>query len=337
MAIAKISRPRRAGATIGYLLQAHDHRGRQRATVSVIASTIGRTSSAAAGYLGAISRLRPRLKRHLYHVSISVPASERELSTNEWAAIGRCWCEGMGLQNYMIVLHDAHIHILSSRIRADGTAASDRWDYRRSELLLRKIEIEFDLPRTLSSHLVKEARRSTHSRARSLREIRAISRDGASNKDFIRRVIDSALSRSGDEAHFTMALAEQGIDMTIKQREGAKASVLFGFRGRLWGPRALGRGYGLAGLVAKGLQISSPRYLSGNLPKPPWAACHPPEIKQSGRAGHHEEAVKRLRRFAQDARRTIIGFRDQGGPNQRPGSGLHGPEQEGADKPPDVT
>ena len=102
MGIAKISRPRRAASTVRYLLRPLDHAGRERGQVAVIGSTIGKTPEVAVSFLSALAQLRPRLRRHLYHVSISVPPNDRELSRSGWAAIGRAWCAGMGIENYMI-------------------------------------------------------------------------------------------------------------------------------------------------------------------------------------------------------------------------------------------
>ena len=206
MAIAKISRPHRAGSTARYVLGPVDHAGNPREIVSVVASTIGRAPDVAVKFLNHVGKLRPRLNRHLYHVSISASRTDRELSQKDWAGIGRSWCAGMGIENYMIVLHDAHIHILGSRIRLDGTAASDRNDYRRSELLLRKIEAEFNLARTPSSHLVDRSRRITHRRVRSMKELHAVEKDGHSHKDFIRAAIDEALASVPDEARMRAAL-----------------------------------------------------------------------------------------------------------------------------------
>ncbi|WPZ23949.1 relaxase/mobilization nuclease domain-containing protein (plasmid) [Sulfitobacter faviae] len=337
MALAKISRPRRAGPTARYLLQTTDHAGRERGQVAVVGSTIGKTPTVAGNFLTAIAQLRPRLQRHLYHVSISVPQTERDLSHSEWAAIGRAWCVGMGLDYYIIVLHSGHIHILASRIRSDGTAASDRWDYRRSEHLLRRIECDFDLIAAPSSHVVDMTRRSKHQRARSLREIHAIANTGTSNKDIVRRAIDEALVRAPDEAQFNAKLAEAGIDVTIEQPPDRAAYVFFGFRGRLFGRRALGQGYGLNHLVERGLQISRVKSKSANIPTPPWALCASPEGAKPRTSKHNDEAVQRLRTLGQEAQQTIESFRDRrlaagGKPNEdvyRPGSG-------GEDEPPDI-
>ncbi|WP_340245987.1 relaxase/mobilization nuclease domain-containing protein [Sulfitobacter pontiacus] len=338
MAIAKISRPHRAGSTVRYLVSPRDHAGRPRETVSVVASTIGRAPDTAVKFLNQVGKLRPRLERHLYHAAISVPQTDRELSQNDWAAIGRSWCAGMGIENYMIVLHDAHIHILGSRIRLDGTVAPDKNDYRRSELLLRKIEAEFNLARTTSSHLVDKARRSSHWRARSMKELHAVEKDGHSNKDFIRAAIDEALAKEPDETSMRASLAEAGIDMTIGQTADGAPYVLFGFHGRQYGPRSLGQGYSLTSLMEKGLQLSGPQTATAPILVPPWALDAPPETKQPQRSHNHDEAVRRLRGVGQTALEAIERYRIA----KRAKNGPPGPDRYDAgplpdDEPPDVT
>jgi hypothetical protein len=244
----------------------------------------------------------------------------------------------MDIEHYMIVLHDAHIHIIGSRIRLDGTAASDKWDYRRSELLLRKIETEFGLAPTPSSHVVDKARQWRHQRARSLKELHAVRRDGSSHKDFVRTAIDDALTRTPDEAHLRTALAEVGINMTIEQAADGAAYVLFGFRGRRYGKRALGQGYSLTHLVEKGLQIDPPQDQPTALPRPPWALNEASNSKEPQIADHHEEAVRRLRGFGREAHQAIERYRARDGTdNAPPGPDLYGTESEPSDEPPDVT
>ena len=339
MAIAKISRPHRAGSTVRYLLGPRDHAGRPRETVSVVASTIGREPDVAIRFLKQVAKLRPRLKRHLYHAAISVPQTNRELSQKDWAGVGRSWCAGMGIENYMIVLHDAHIHILGSRIRLDGTAASDRNDYRRSELLLREIEAEFDLARTPSSHLVDKARRSSHWRARSMKELHAVEKSGTSHKDFIRAAIDEALASVPDETRMRAALAQAGIDMTIKLAADGTDYVLFGFQGRRYGRRSLGQGYSLTSLVEKGLQLSGAQSATAHqIPTPPWALDVAAEADQPRRSQTHDEAVRRLRGVGHEAHEVITRFRSakltKNGP---PDPDRHDTGQLRDDEPPDVT
>ena len=339
MAIAKISRPHRAGSTVRYLLAPVDHAGRPRETVSVVASTIGRAPDVAVKFLNHVGKLRPRLNRHLYHVSISASRTDRELSQKDWAGVGRSWCAGMGIENYMIVQHDAHIHILGSRIRFDGTAASDKNDYRRSELLLRKIEAEFDLQQTPSSHLVDRSRRFTHQRARSMKELHAVEKSGTSHKDFIRSAIDEALASVPDETRMRAALAEAGIDMTIDQTADDAPYVLFGFHGRQYGPRSLGQGYSLTSLMEKGLQLSGPQTATAHqIPTPPWALDVAAEVDQPRRSKTHDEAVRRLRGVGHEAHEVITRFRSaKRTKNGPPDPDRHDTGQLRDDEPPDVT
>ena len=338
MAIAKISRPRRVGSTVRYLTGPLDNAGRRRDMVKVVASTIGREPDTAVKFLNQVATLRPRLKCHLYHTAISVPQTDRELSPKDWAEIGRSWCAGMGIEIYMIVLHDAHIHILGSRIRFDGTAASDKNDYRRSELLLRKIEAEFDLQQTPSSHLVDRSRRFTHQRARSMKELHAVEKDGHSNKDFIRAAIDEAMAGVPDETRMRAALAEAGIDITIDQTADGAPYVLFGFHGRQYGPRSLGQSYSLTNLVQKGLRLSGPQNSSAQILVPPWALDVAAEADQPRRSDNHNEAVRRLRGVEQGAHEAIRRFRiAKRTKNAPPSPDRHDAGQLPDDEPPDVT
>lgn len=338
MAIAKISRPRRVGSTVRYLTGPLDNAGRRRDMVKVVASTIGSAPDTAVKFLNQVSKLRPRLKRHLYHAAISVPQTNRELSQKDWTGIGRSWCAGMGIENYMIVLHDDHIHILGSRIRLDGTAASDRNDYRRSELLLREIEAEFDLARTPSSHLVDKARRSSHWRARSMKELHAVEKSGTSHKDFIRAAIDEAIAKEPDETSMRASLAHAGVDMTIELAADGTPYVLFGFHCRQYGPRSLGQGYSLISLMEKGLQLSGPQTTTAHqIPTPPWALDVAAEADQPRRSQTHDEAVRRLRGIEQGAHEVITRFRSaKRTKNGPPDADRHDTGQLRDDEPPDV-
>jgi hypothetical protein len=315
MAISKIFRPRSARSTLGYLLGPTDHMGRVRDRAVVVASTIGRASETTTRFLGQIAKLRPRLRRHLYHVSISVPPNERELTGRDWADIGRAWCAGMGLENYLIVLHDNHIHIIASRIRLDGTAAPDRCDYRRSEALLRQIETQFGLEKTPSSHLLDPTRRAVHRRARSLAGYHAIARDGGpSHKDYLRAAIDRALSDHILDAEFTTQLAALGINVTVEAQLSNSPYVLFTYRGRTYGRRALGQGYRLDHLLQRGLRTKN--FNGGPLAvaRPPWANETAPTASPTERRNNdHLRAREGLRKLGREVEETIERFRSRHG------------------------
>jgi hypothetical protein len=95
-------------------------------------------------------KLNPKVKRPVYHVSLSLPHGEY-LGDGTWCAIVEDYLEGMGFnQNlYAVFRHrdreHEHIHAVASRIRLDGSCVHDGWDYRKSESLIRKLEQIYNL------------------------------------------------------------------------------------------------------------------------------------------------------------------------------------------------
>jgi Relaxase/Mobilisation nuclease domain len=73
-------------------------------------------------------------------------------------AIAQEYLKGMGFEGCQYVVyrhsdqdHD-HIHMVASRIRlVDGKTISDSWDYRRSEVLIRELEQEYQLQSVIPS------------------------------------------------------------------------------------------------------------------------------------------------------------------------------------------
>jgi hypothetical protein len=111
-------------------------------------------------------QLNWRVKKAVYHASLSLPKTEY-LEDGDWLAIAQDYLHEMGFEGCQYVVyrhtdqdHD-HIHIVASRIRlTDGKTVSDSWDYRRSEQVIRKLEREYQLEAVLPSW-AREKRAST--------------------------------------------------------------------------------------------------------------------------------------------------------------------------------
>ena len=106
---------------------------------------------------GISRQLNPRLKKAVYHSSLSLPKTER-LEDTTWSLLAHDYLEGMGFKDSQYVVyrhHDRdhdHIHIVASRIKiTDGKTVSDSWDYARSEKLIRELEHKYKLTPTVSS------------------------------------------------------------------------------------------------------------------------------------------------------------------------------------------
>lgn len=119
----------------------------------------GTTTEELSREFAAARRLRPNLKRACLHAIFSLP--HHDLVTDDtFGEIVQKWMEGMGFLRsdennissdcqYIMVRHSDkehnHLHLVANRIRMDGSVVSDSWDYRRGEVLVRRLEKEYGL------------------------------------------------------------------------------------------------------------------------------------------------------------------------------------------------
>ncbi|KAA6339711.1 hypothetical protein EZS27_012370 [termite gut metagenome] len=88
--------------------------------------------------------------RGIIHISLN-PHPEDKLSDNQLADIGREYMErlGFGGQPYLIFKHEdidrQHLHIVSTRVRSDGTLISDKKDFERSRKITDDLEQKYGL------------------------------------------------------------------------------------------------------------------------------------------------------------------------------------------------
>ncbi|WP_016953826.1 relaxase/mobilization nuclease domain-containing protein [Anabaena sp. PCC 7108] len=114
---------------------------------------------------GAARRFRPNLQRACAHVILSIPHRDvshdkgeyhEHLEDEQYTEIAQHWLKSMKFlgeelnqSQYVVARHHdtnhEHIHIIASRIRMNGSVVPDSWDYRRSEVILRKLEKEYGL------------------------------------------------------------------------------------------------------------------------------------------------------------------------------------------------
>jgi Relaxase/Mobilisation nuclease domain len=103
-----------------------------------------------AAEFGISRRLNPKVSRAVYHASLSLPHNE-SLDDDTWDEIAQKYLQAMGftMNQYIVVRHTDrthdHAHIAASRIQLDGTTVSDSWDNPRSEIIIRRLEKEYNL------------------------------------------------------------------------------------------------------------------------------------------------------------------------------------------------
>jgi len=113
-------------------------------------NVIGETASEIAAEFEMLQKLRPRLTRAVCHITLSISPNE-SLSDESWTQIIDRYFQEMGFTNnfFVAVKHNdknhEHVHLVTSRIRFDGSVVSDSWDMIRSQKVIRQIEQDFGL------------------------------------------------------------------------------------------------------------------------------------------------------------------------------------------------
>ena len=117
--------------------------------------------------VAACRRYRPNLQQATLHVIFSLPYRKDEqgeiiyqedLPDEKAIELVTQWREAMQVTNclYFLARHrdrtHNHFHLVACRIRKDGSVVDDSWDYRRSEVVVRQLEKEFNLEPTPCSN-----------------------------------------------------------------------------------------------------------------------------------------------------------------------------------------
>lgn len=209
----------------------------------------GDTPRVMAAEFAVARQLNPRLKKAVYHSSLSLPKTEH-LDDDTWCAIADEYIEGMEFNDSQYVVyrhsdkdHD-HIHIVASRIRiTDGTTVNDSWDYVRSEKLIRELEQKYELTPTISSHQKQQRGKTTG-------EMRLIERTGTESiRAKLQQVIDTETSSPITMPELVNRLKDKGIDAKITlTRTGKIKGISYQFEGVATSGTHLGKAYTFLGL-----------------------------------------------------------------------------------------
>lgn len=151
--IAKIVKGRGFRGALNYLFRG------DRATV-IGGNLSGRTPRELAAEFGQFRKLRPGLTKAVVHIPLSAHPQDRPLTDQEMAEIADRITHGLGYTDSpcLFVRHNdtdhQHVHLLLCRVDRHGKAVSDSNDYRKTEALLRQIELDYQL-KPLETHGAK--------------------------------------------------------------------------------------------------------------------------------------------------------------------------------------
>jgi hypothetical protein len=192
--------------------------------------------------------LNPNLSRRVCHVSLSLPLHER-LSDEQWETIAADFIQGMEFTGSQYVIyrhHDQehdHIHIALCRTRlSDGTTVSDRWDFRRAEVLIRQLEKKYQLDPVQPSWEKQESSPTTGEMRRS----------EATGMIPVRTRLQRQISQAA-QSRMTMPqlishLKSQGINVRLRQSRMGITGISYELDGIAFSGSRLGAAYSFPGL-----------------------------------------------------------------------------------------
>lgn len=243
---------------ISYLLGDHDHNGELRSEAVVVGGTIvGADVSIISKQYAAWRRLNPDAVNPVVHESISPTKTDRQLTHEEMAEMGRIWAEKMGFSAYTIVSHGDHLHIAALRVKPTGKLVSTWQDWGKSETIVRGLEKQFGLELVRSSHLLEHERAATHRRATTKGQAKYIEiMDELPPAQRVTAAIDAILADQPSREDFEQRLEEYGIHVRANV---ASTGKLNGYSYELDGitvtSKAMGRGYTLSNMQKRGLHL----------------------------------------------------------------------------------
>jgi len=154
-----------------------------------------------------VARDNPRVRRPVFHASLSLPEGER-LSDEQWHRAGEMFVDRMGFRDgereapWAIVRHDGeqgrHAHIVASRVRFDGSTVSDSYDFKRSHEACRAVEADHGLssPQPSPERLASVSRSEREAAAR-----RGVAPERGQLRQALQEARDSGDGTRGDFEH----------------------------------------------------------------------------------------------------------------------------------------
>ncbi|MEY8880199.1 relaxase/mobilization nuclease domain-containing protein [Donghicola sp. XS_ASV15] len=261
MAIGKISKGSKASGLMDYLLGPLDNLGTPRPRAEIVGGTLGFDPEMINEQFASLRRLRPNLKKNVLHGSIALAPEDAAISDDTFARIGDLWAQGMGFEAYTIVCHGDHIHIAASRINLDGCVVCDSHDFRRSETLIRRIEIQFGLMPTEPSHLLQPNNAAHHVAAPTQAELEMAQRGVLSAKGHLQSQLATLTSKPITATDFVAVLEGCGVDVR-PHLDGTGDTLLgfsFGLEGRVFSASSLGRCFSIRHLEQRGFSYVKER------------------------------------------------------------------------------
>lgn len=220
----------------------------------------GDTPQTLAREFGEIRALRPNLTKAVCHTSISIGPPE-SLTDTQWQDIGHKFLADMGFcdNQFVLIKHvdteHQHIHIIANRISVNGHVVSDSHDYKRQEVIMRRLEKEYGLNKVTLS---KDVSKKTLSKG----EIENVLRTGrASVRTRLQNLVDDAVKKAPALSAFIGLLAGLGVETKLNQASTGKINgISFALDGVALKGSDLGKAYTWNSLQKRGVTYEQAGY-----------------------------------------------------------------------------
>jgi hypothetical protein len=215
-------------------------------------------------------QLRPKLGHTVCHIILSLSPDEH-LNDVSWQKAIAQYLKEMGFTNnqYIAVKHTdqenhEHIHLVTSRVKMDGSVVSDSWDWIRSQDVIRKLEKDFELESVPSSW---ESDRQEQTKNQ-------IENEKQTGKSTVKRQladrIDLALTNTTALPDFIEQLNRDGIEVKVdRDRKGKPKGIAYKFDGISMAGSSVGKAYSLPRILKRlgnvserGIQLSTSDFVS---------------------------------------------------------------------------
>jgi hypothetical protein len=152
-----------------------------------------------------------------------------------------------------------HVHLVTSRVKMDGSVVSDSWDWTRSQKSIRKLEMDFGLASVPSSR-TSDRQEETY---------RHIEKERTSGKPTVKKQlankISAALAYTKSLPDFIEQLNRDQIRVKVERdREGKPRGIAYKYEGVRLSGSSVGKAYSLPRIL-KQLEISASEIVKPNI------------------------------------------------------------------------
>lgn len=169
----------------------------------------------------ALRRLRPDIERPVWHSSLRLPSGEI-LSDDKWNEIAQDYMMRLGMPTdnhpYIVVMHnDSHVHIVSSRIRYDGSLYYGRNEHLIATRVTQQLEKDYGLIVTKGPAYGENGKIVRSDKAKlTSNELKMVERTGGTApRQRLQEIITQAIKDGPTQAEFEKRLTEAGVSYRL--------------------------------------------------------------------------------------------------------------------------